>query len=89
MYGPPPELPVRRGAFLEGPESLVWRKSSRSNSTGCLEFAAKDGSVFIRDTKDRDGPVLRFSILEWELFLSGVRRGEFDLPPYFLKDTPD
>lgn len=67
---------------MEPPDSLDWRKSSHSNSTGCLEFAADGDSVLIRDSKDRGGPVLRFSLLEWRHFLGGVRRGEFDLPPH-------
>ncbi|MES9539171.1 DUF397 domain-containing protein [Actinomadura sp. NPDC000600] len=39
---------------------LVWRKSSRSGSSGgqCVELAgAKDG-VAIRDSKDPNGPML-------------------------------
>jgi Domain of unknown function (DUF397) len=63
---------------LEAPDSLDWRKSSHSNSVGCLEFAANGDSVLIRDSKDRRGPVLSFSPPEWQHFVSGVRRGEFD-----------
>ena len=33
-----------------------------------------------RDSKDRDGPVLRFNAHEWEAFLAGVRNGEFEQP---------
>jgi hypothetical protein len=36
--------------------------------------------VGIRDSKDREGPVLVFRPHEWEAFLAGVRDGEFDLP---------
>jgi Domain of unknown function (DUF397) len=64
---------------LEGPDSLDWRKSSLSNSIGCLEIAVDGDSVLVRDSKHRDGPVLGFSLLEWQQFEQGARRGEFDL----------
>lgn len=39
---------------------IVWRKSTRSTSTGgeCIELAALPGGVGIRDSKDPDGPKL-------------------------------
>jgi Domain of unknown function (DUF397) len=70
---------------MEGPD-LAWRKSSLSNSFGCLEYAARGNSVLIRDSKDRGGPVLSFSRLEWQDFVDGARRGEFDLPAHGLGD---
>jgi hypothetical protein len=65
---------------LRAPDSLDWRKSSLSNTVGCLEFAADGDLVLIRDSKHRGGPVLSFSLREWWDFLDGARRGEFDLP---------
>lgn len=62
----------------------VWRKSTRSNNGGnCVEVADnlvdEYGVVFVRDSKDRTGPVLTFSRTEWKAFTGGVRDGEFDL----------
>jgi hypothetical protein len=37
-----------------------------------------DGSVAVRDTKDRHGPALVFTVPEWEAFLAGARAGEFE-----------
>jgi hypothetical protein len=34
--------------------------------------------IEVRDSKDRSGPVLRFTGLEWDAFLDGARKGEFD-----------
>jgi hypothetical protein len=59
-----------------------WRKSTRSNASGdCVEVAfVPDGSVAVRDTKDRDGGTQLYSRAEWAAFIGGVKAGEFDLP---------
>jgi len=59
-----------------------WRKStySGSNGGGCVEIARNlPGIVAVRDSKDREGPVLTFTPAEWRAFIVGVRDGEFDL----------
>jgi Domain of unknown function (DUF397) len=57
-----------------------WFKSSLSFSNGnCVEVAnLSNGEIGVRDSKDSDGPVLRFTPDEWHAFLGGVRNGEFD-----------
>ena len=56
-----------------------WVKSSLSFSNGnCVEVAHLPGQVLVRDSKDTQGPVLRFTPGEWLAFLAGVRNGEFD-----------
>ncbi|MFB4265359.1 DUF397 domain-containing protein [Nonomuraea sp. GTA35] len=58
----------------------AWRKSSFCNgATACVEVAAVEGLVALRDSKDPDGPVLLFSRAEFETFIAGVKDGEFDL----------
>ncbi len=65
---------------MEELDNLQWRKSTFSGNGGCLEVAARNGTVFVRDTKQReDGPVHRFSTVEWDAFLQGVFNGEFNL----------
>jgi hypothetical protein len=58
----------------------IWVKSSLSFSNGnCVEVTElPGGSVAIRNSKDPEGPVLRFTPGEWEAFLAGARLGEFD-----------
>ncbi len=43
--------------------------------------AGKDSGwlIGVRDSHDRDGPVLWFTPQEWEAFCGGVRDGEFDM----------
>jgi len=69
--GSPPERP--------GPASY-WVKSSLSFSNGnCVEVASlTDGEIGVRNSRDAEGAVLRFTPDEWHAFLGGVRNGEFD-----------
>lgn len=57
-----------------------WRKSSVSDSGGCVEVAYVDGVIGVRDTKQAGlGPMLLFTEREWVAFLDGVALGEFTL----------
>lgn len=48
-----------------------WRKPARSHVNGnCVEAASGDGTVTVRDTADRGGPVLRFSAAAWAAFIT-------------------
>ena len=48
----------------------VWIKSSHSAHNGnCLEAAEDEGTVLVRDSKDREGPRLAFTPAEWRAFL--------------------
>lgn len=62
------------------PQGVGWFKATFSdNGGGCVEVALGADGVAVRDSKDPDGPVLRFSDQEWGAFISGVYAGEFDL----------
>jgi hypothetical protein len=54
---------------------MNWRKSSysSSNSGNCMEVADNDSRVIVRDTKDRTGPVLRFTPNAWRRLLDQVK----------------
>jgi len=62
------------------PAQGVWRKSTYSANGACVEVAFVGGRIALRDSKDRRGPVLSFTVSEWAAFLSGVRDGQFDFP---------
>ncbi|WP_031063415.1 DUF397 domain-containing protein [Streptomyces sp. NRRL WC-3742] len=59
--------------------SEQWRKSTYSggsDNNNCVEVDdARPGSV--RDSKDPEGPRLRFSPDAWQSFVTAVRDGEF------------
>lgn len=58
----------------------TWRKSARSGDNGaCVEVRRVEDTVQVRDSKDRGGPVLSFTLGEWEAMLAGTKAGEFDL----------
>lgn len=56
---------------LEEP-GIMWRKSTASNTTGCVEVAVVDGSVLIRDSGNRDDVVLRLPSASWSAFLARI-----------------
>lgn len=58
-----------------------WFKSSASHPSSCVEVAhLPSGRVGVRDSKDRTLPPHVYDADEWDAFLTGAKRGEFDLP---------
>jgi hypothetical protein len=61
------------GACVEAGD---WRKSSASMADGnCAEVASDAASVAVRDTQDREGPVLKFSADAWRVFTVALKLG--------------
>lgn len=62
-----------------GNDVPAWRKAQRSVANGaCVEVAPVNGMIAIRDSKDPDGAVLLYTPAQWNAFLDGVRKREFD-----------
>lgn len=62
---------------------MVGAASSSSGGGGggeCVEVRFGPGDVLVRDSKGREGPMLRFTHSEWRAFLAGAVDGEFDIP---------
>ena len=67
------------------PNVLEWRRSGVGGAAIEVAFVAGPGRpcsasaewVLMR-THSPDGPVLVFTRFEWECFLDGVKKGEFD-----------
>jgi hypothetical protein len=70
-----------RGVRVAELSTASWYKSSASAYNGnCVEVShLRGGRVAVRDSKDRAcGPALIFTRSEWDAFLAGTKKGEFD-----------
>jgi hypothetical protein len=56
---------------------LTWRKSSWSAAQNCVSVAMGNNAVFVRDSKDPNGPFLKLTSGQWDAFLKNIRRGHF------------
>ncbi len=57
-------------------ESLVWFTSSYSSAQGqCAGCARLPGGMAVRDSKQANGPVLRFGVASWRAFTERVKHG--------------
>ena len=78
------EANVEESTAARGGERSVndmnWVKSTLSLANGsCVEVAnTPDGEIGVRNSRDPQGGMLRFTAAEWVAFLGGVRNGEFD-----------
>lgn len=53
-----------------------WRKSTYSgNGNNCVEVAAADGLVGVRDTSDRNGVTVILGSRSWQLLMARVKHG--------------
>jgi hypothetical protein len=54
---------------------IGWRKSSYSGGQGgnCVEVADNESRVVVRDTRNRTGPVLRFTPDAWRRFAKQLK----------------
>lgn len=44
----------------------------------CVTVAHKNDIIAVRDTKDASKMTLQFTKDEWQAFIAGVKKGEFD-----------
>jgi hypothetical protein len=49
-----------------------------SHCSKCVLVAHKEGQIAVRDSKDSEKKTLLFNHDEWQTFIAGVKRGEFD-----------
>lgn len=56
----------------------TWSKSSRSAMSNCVELSRIDDTIGVRDSKNRTGAVLEFTLEEWRAFAYGMSDGEFE-----------
>lgn len=55
-----------------------WKRPGRCESSACVEIRDDDGAMSIRASGSPDH-VLRFTREEWNVFVEGVKAGDFDV----------
>ncbi|TYB49551.1 DUF397 domain-containing protein [Actinomadura chibensis] len=57
------------------PRSLTWRKARRTTENGgnCVELAAFNESIAVRDSKDPEGPKLVFRRRDFQRFTETLK----------------
>lgn len=65
------------GAQLLMSDAVTWMRSSYCADTTCIEVSTLDGEVLVRDSKQVNQPVLRFSKSDWDAFLDAVVAGAY------------
>lgn len=56
----------------------TWVKSHHCDTNSCAEATIiEEGTVFLRNSTDPDGPMLGFTSAEWAGFVLDMRSGDF------------
>ena len=64
---------------LGRPMAVVWRVSSRSNGTACIEVGKSETAILVRDTKNRGRGVLTLPFTAWEDFIKTIQTDSISL----------
>jgi Domain of unknown function (DUF397) len=61
-------------------EDISWMISSRSTGNGgsCVEARRHADVIEVRNSKAPEAGIVRFTLEEWDSFLDGAKKGEFD-----------
>lgn len=55
-----------------------WRTAAKSGAGNCIQVTRRNGVIMIADSKHPGGPILSYTIQEFDAFLDGAKKGEFD-----------
>jgi hypothetical protein len=50
-----------------------WKKSSYCNGGDCVQVAQAGDSILFGDSKNPDGPVLTFTLAEWNAVITSIK----------------
>jgi predicted secreted Zn-dependent protease len=59
-------------------KDLNWRVSRTCDGGHCVIVACRGDWVLFGNSAEPDGPVYAYSKAEWNEFIAGVKRGDFD-----------
>lgn len=57
---------------------IPWRTAVKSAGGNCIQVARRDGAIMIANSRYPSGPTLAYTLQEFDAFLDGVKKGEFD-----------
>jgi hypothetical protein len=57
---------------------IPWRIAAKSSGGDCVQVARSDGAIMVAHSKHPGGPVLSYTLREFDAFLDGAKKGEFD-----------
>lgn len=60
---------------MTGDDQIRWHKTSRCESSACVEVARAGGWVLLRDSAEPGGPVLSVSLRQWGMFVNWLKDG--------------
>jgi Domain of unknown function (DUF397) len=55
-----------------------WRTAAKSGGGNCVQVTRRHDVIMIADSKHPGGPVLSYTLQEFDAFLDGAKKGEFD-----------
>ncbi|UQU64197.1 DUF397 domain-containing protein [Couchioplanes caeruleus] len=58
--------------------NLAWRIAKKSANGNCVEVAKYDNLIAVRNSRYPEGDVILYTIPEFDAFLDGAKKGEFD-----------
>jgi len=62
----------------ESSTDTPWRTAAKSSGGNCVQVTRRDGMIMIADSKHPGGPILSYTPGEFDAFLDGAKKGEFD-----------
>ncbi|MFI5897661.1 DUF397 domain-containing protein [Actinoplanes sp. NPDC051513] len=58
--------------------ALAWRIATRSAGGNCVQVAAANNLIAVRNSRNPEGEVILYTKPEFAAFLDGAKKGEFD-----------
>jgi Domain of unknown function (DUF397) len=57
---------------------ISWRTAVKSGASNCVQVTRREDVIMIADSKNPNGPILCYTLPEFDAFLDGAKKGEFD-----------
>ena len=74
----PSERKSNVSSFEPSLPDIPWRTAVKSSGGDCVQVARRDGVIMVTHSKRPGGPTIAYTIQEFDAFLDGAKKGEFD-----------